>query len=90
MAEVGLVSGRDAVPERQRVPVFFVSRGWRDRREEGEKRKQEKGNASSASLSVCLHIFLLRDMAGAVRDMLAEIDGNPAFFLRNREMHALL
>lgn len=73
------ISGRGAVPGRHRVPAFVLTRGWGEGQEEGEKRKQEKGNASLALLSDCLHIAFLRDMPRCARDMLVKTGGNPPF-----------
>jgi hypothetical protein len=86
MLERPRFSGRDAVSVRHRVPAFSLSREWWEGQEEGRKRKQEKGNASRALLSVCLHIVFLRDMLLDERDTFLEIGGNPPFLTRNREI----
>lgn len=88
MLEETQFSGRDAVPGRHRVPAFSLSREWGERQGEGRKRKQEKGNASQALLSVCLHIVFLRDMGRRARDIRASIGGNPRFIPRNREIQS--
>jgi len=67
-------SGRDAVPHGRRVPAVFLSR---DGREEGEKGKPEKGNASQALLRCCLHIVFPRDRVSRERDMLRRNGGFP-------------
>jgi len=56
MRERPRISGRDAVSHRHRVPTIIVSRGGGEEQAEGKKQKQEKGNASQALLSYCLHI----------------------------------
>lgn len=86
MPEELRISGRDAVPRWHRVPAFSLSRGWGEGQEEGEKRKQEKGNVPQTLLCDCLHIVFSRDMRSAARDMLFENGGNPLFQARNREI----
>ena len=77
------ISGRGAVPGWHRVPAFVLRRG---EGEEGRRRKQEKGNASQALLSVCLHIVFLRDMLLGERDTFLTIGRNPPFLTRDREI----
>ena len=87
MLESRIASSRDAVPGRHRVPAFSLSRGLGEEREEGGKRKQEKGTVSRQVPSDCLHIVFPRDMARAPRDMLARIGRNPPFLARICEIH---
>jgi hypothetical protein len=90
MREELRISGRGAVPVWHRVPAFSLSRGWGEGQEEGEKRKQEKGNVPWTSLSVCLHIVFSRDMARGARDTLLRNGGNPPSEARNREIRRLV
>ena len=53
---------------------------------EGEKGLQDKGSASWALLSVCLHIFFLRDTASRGGDRTKGNGGNPPLPHANREM----
>ena len=87
MRERHEISGQDTVSVRHRVPAFFLSRGRGERQEKEGKRKQEKGNASQALPSDCLHIVFSRDMPRCARDMLVKIGGNPPFLLGNREIY---
>ena len=52
---------------------------------QGEKGLQDKGSASSALLSVCLHIFLLRDRVSLEGDSCRRNGINPPLSLANRE-----
>jgi len=80
------MSGRGALPTWHRIPAFSLSRGWGEGQEGEEKRKQEKGKASRALLSNCLHIVFLRDMPRRARDMPGRIGGKSPFALQNREI----
>jgi len=51
----------------------------------GEKGLQDKGSASWALLSVCLHIFFLRDTVSLEGAWLKRIGSNPPFIRPNRE-----
>ncbi|WP_151953457.1 hypothetical protein [Sphingomonas sp. EC-HK361] len=88
MPDRHIFSGRVAVPDRHRGPAFFLIRAGGSGQEEGKRRKQEKGNASKALPSGCLHIVFLRDMPRSARDMLVKIGGNPPFLLGNPEIHS--
>lgn len=61
---------------------FWDGEAW----EEGGKGLQDKGSPSWALLSVCLHIFLSRDMVSRGRDMSLRNDGNLPFSCANREL----
>ena len=52
---------------------------------EGEKGLQDKGRASSALLSLCLHIFLSRDTVSREGDRAKWNASNPPLILANRE-----
>ena len=80
------ISGRGAVPGRHRVPAFVLSRRWGEEREEGGKRKQEKGTVSRHVPNVCLHIVFSGDSARRMRDMLVRTGGDRAFLARDREI----
>jgi hypothetical protein len=86
MREDLCISGRDAVPGWHRVPAFILSRGWGEGREEGEKRKQEKGTVSRQVPSDCLHIVFSGDWPRFARDRLIRNGGNPPFSARIREL----
>ena len=66
--------------------ISFCRAGGNCGRKQGEKGLQDKGSASSALLSVCLHIFLSRDTASRGRDMSLRNDGNLPFSWANREL----
>jgi hypothetical protein len=79
MPDRHIISGRVAVPHRDRGPAYFLIRAGGSEGEEAKRRKQEKGNASQALLSDCLHIVFSRDMPHCARDMLVKTGGNPPF-----------
>ena len=59
---------------------------WADRVvKEGEKGLQDKGSAARALLSVCLHIFFLRDTVSRRRDRPIRNGSNSTFFSIIRE-----
>lgn len=51
-------------------------------------RRQEKGNAETALLCLCLHIVFSRDGRVELRVSALKIGGNLAFIARNREAPA--
>lgn len=62
---------------------------WRWRRlaeKRPQIRMQDKGRPSLALLSVCLHIFFLRDTVSRGRDRSLRNDSNPSFSCKNREV----
>ena len=77
--------------------AFFVEEGQRrfgaasshfsdgEVAKEGEKGLQDKGSASLALLSLCLHIFLSRDTVSLRRDRPTRNGSNPTFLPPNRE-----
>ena len=54
---------------------------------EGEKGLQDKGSASWALLSLCLHIFLSRDTVSRRRDQAVRNASIPPLLRPNREQH---
>ena len=52
---------------------------------EGEKGLQDKGSASRALLSICLHIFFSRDTVSLEGDGSKKIGSNPPLIRPNRE-----
>lgn len=60
---------------------------WADRVvKEGEKGLQDKGSASWALLSVCLHIFFSRDTVSLKGDRSKRNGSNPPLWRSNREL----
>ena len=54
---------------------------------EGREGLQDKGSASRALLSLCLHIFLSRDTVSRRRDRPMRNVSNPPLLRPNREQH---
>ncbi|MET0375323.1 MAG: hypothetical protein ABW128_13840 [Rhizorhabdus sp.] len=75
-------SGRDAVPDRHRVPALFARRGavW-----EGGQGKQDKGTVSRQASSHCLHIVFSRDTGWATGDTRTANGQIQPFLPENRE-----
>ena len=67
----------------RRVPVDDL------RRAEGERRKQDKGSVSRHCVTVCLHIFFLRDRRPPTGDKTLAYGENPPVLPANCEIQAL-
>ena len=70
----------------RRIGAASSYRGKGDAEKEGEKGLQDKGSASLALLSVCLHIFLSRDTVSLKGDRAKRNGRNPPLICPNCEL----
>ena len=73
--------------EQRRIGAASYYREKTEGAKEGEKGLQDKGSALRALLSICLHIFFLRDTVSLEGDRSKRNGSNPPLSRANREQH---